>query len=166
MTLHPYGLVLAGILSPQGPPLGSLPAITPAPAPAAVCACVAARSDAQRLLDALNRERISSGRTPLRIDERLTMLAREHALDMATRNYFSHETPEGLSPFDRMERAAYPFAYAGENMALDQDPSAADSALWDSPGHRDNTLEPHFRRVGIAAVRTDDGELFVEDFSD
>lgn len=165
MALHPLGLVLFGILSPLGPPLGSLP-----PPAAPVSAAQPTRNidenGAQAMFDAVNRERAGSGRPPLVFDGRLAVLARDHALDMAERNYFSHETPAGLSPFDRMAQANYRFDYAGENMALDEDAAAADQLLWKSPEHRDNTLQPHFARIGIAAVRTSEGELFVEDFSD
>ncbi|MDQ2909040.1 MAG: CAP domain-containing protein [Candidatus Eremiobacteraeota bacterium] len=165
MALHPFGLVLFGILSPQGPPLGTLP-IPPPPTPVAQPGANVDERGASAMFDAVNRERVASGRAPLVLDRRLAALARDHALDMATRNYFSHETPDGRSPFARMAQADYRFDYAGENMALDEDAQAADHALWNSPEHRDNTLESHFARIGIAAVRTNDGELFVEDFSD
>ncbi|MBC5800212.1 MAG: hypothetical protein GIX03_07420 [Candidatus Eremiobacteraeota bacterium] len=168
MALSAFGLVLLSLLSPPahggGAPLNGIPGApalrAPGPAPSVP------RSDAQIVLEALNRERLVSGRPPLQFDERLSTLARAHALDMATRNYFSHNTPEGLSPFDRMDRAAYAYSYAGENMALDENPVSADRDLWNSPEHRNNILEPHYAKIGVAAVKTNGGELFVEDFSD
>ena len=123
-------------------------------------------SDADAMLDALNAERASHGLVRLSLDERLCEIARSHAEDMAQRSYFGHTTPEGLSPFARMARANYRFAYAGENLALDQSVAAASHALWLSIEHRSNILQPHFARVGIAAVSATDGEIFVEDFSD
>jgi uncharacterized protein YkwD len=114
----------------------------------------------------VNAERRSRGLGSLTFDDDLGAIAREHAEDMVTRDYFGHSTPEGLSPFARMDRAHYRYSYAGENLALDQSVTAASSALWQSPEHRSNILQPHFGRVGIAAVSAEDGEIFVEDFSD
>jgi uncharacterized protein YkwD len=124
------------------------------------------RDDALAMLATLNAERATRGLEPLAIDERLVAIARSHAVDMAERRYFGHDTPEGLSPFARMARAHYRYEYAGENLALDQSEDAAAHALWNSSAHRSNILQPHFSRVGIAAIAVSDGELFVQDFSD
>ena len=123
-------------------------------------------SDAAAMLMTINAERASRGLAPLAFDDRLCAIARSHAEDMVQRRYFGHSTPEGVSPFDRMNRAHYRFSYAGENIALDQNVAAAGNALWQSSEHRSNILEPHFERVGIAAVNSTDGEIFVVDFSD
>jgi hypothetical protein len=42
--------------------------------------------------------------------------ARSHSTDMARRDYFSHETPEGVTPWQRAEDAGYPNP-AAENIA-------------------------------------------------
>ena len=123
-------------------------------------------TDAARLLAQLNAERSTHGLRPLSVDDGLSRVAREHALEMANLGYFGHASANGASPFDRMTEAHCRFGYAGENLALDRDAAGADRALWNSSEHRDNTLQPHYNRVGIAAVETRDGELFVEDFSD
>ena len=122
--------------------------------------------DAAAMLMTINAERASRGLAPLAFDDRLCAIARSHAEDMVQRSYFGHSTPEGVSPFERMNRAHYRFSYAGENIALDQNVAAAGNALWQSSEHRSNILEPHFERVGIAAVNSTDGEIFVVDFSD
>jgi len=44
--------------------------------------------------------------------------------------------------------------------------ASAHRALLGSHEHRGNMLEAHYARVGIAAVGSADGEIFVEDFSD
>jgi uncharacterized protein YkwD len=122
--------------------------------------------DAQQMLATLNSERVSHGLDPLVLDNKLSEIAKSHAEDMAQRNYFGHVSPEGLDPFARMTRAHYRYGYAGENLALDEDPAAASQALWTSSEHRSNILEPHFTHIGIAAVSATDGEIFVEDFAD
>ena len=123
-------------------------------------------TEAARLAAGANAERAARGLSPLLVDDRLCAIARAHAFDMATRRYFNHVNPEGESPFDRMARAHYGFGFAGENIALDDDAAKADRELWRSIEHRKNTLETHYVRIGVAAVQTPDGEVFVEEFSD
>jgi uncharacterized protein YkwD len=123
-------------------------------------------ADATTMLATINAERASRGVAALAIDARLSALALAHADDMGRRSYFGHETPEGLTPFQRMDVAHYPYSYAGENVALDQSVGAADNAFWNSTDHRANILQTHFGRIGLAAVAVADGELFVEEFSD
>ena len=123
-------------------------------------------SDVRAMLQRLNGFRERRGLRTLVLDPRLCKVARQHALDMVARRYFSHESPEGLSPFDRMARAGLRYRFAGENMALDQDERNASRALWGSSEHRSNILEPKYCKVGIAAVRRGESEIFVQDFSD
>lgn len=118
------------------------------------------------MLRALNAARVANGVPQLVLDPRLCTIASSHAVDMVERSYFGHISPEGGSPFDRMTKANYAFGYAGENIALNQNVDAAEDALWHSSEHRSNMLEPHYAKVGIAAVPSTDGEIFVEDFSD
>jgi uncharacterized protein YkwD len=121
---------------------------------------------ARALLRDLNNSRIANGLAPLTLEPRLCEIARAHALDMAEHKYFGHNSLDGATPFERMLRAGYEYRSAGENLALDVDEPSAARMLWRSNGHRSNMLEPHFGRVGVAAVSTDAGEIFVEDFSD
>jgi len=48
-----------------------------------------------------NQYRIQNGLNALSWDDKLSNVARSHSQDMASRNYFSHETPDGKSPTDR-----------------------------------------------------------------
>lgn len=122
---------------------------------------------AHAMLADLNATRAHAGLPALTLDERLSQVAVEHGLDMAQKNYFEHDSPDGETPFDRMRDADAPFSYAGENLALAPSEPAAYRALLQSAPHLRNILQPHFARVGIAAVRKADGEmLFVQDFTD
>jgi len=47
------------------------------------------------------------GSPPLTHTVELSYLAKMHATDMANRNYFSHYTPEGLSPMDRAQALGF-----------------------------------------------------------
>ena len=47
-------------------------------------------------------------RQAILLDPRLSQAARGHALDMVTRGYFGHTSPEGVGPNERARRAGYP----------------------------------------------------------
>lgn len=104
------------------------------------------------MLELVNRERAAAGVAPLRNDPALTEVARKHSADMLTRRYFSHDTPEHKSPFDRMREAKLSFLTAGENLALAPSVRVAHNGLMNSPGHRRNILNPRFRRIGIGIM--------------
>jgi len=106
----------------------------------------------KRMLDLVNQERVANGLSPLQADPELTEVARKHSADMFARGYFAHDTPEGLSPFDRMREANVRFTTAGENLALAPTIPVAHSGLMNSPGHRANILRREFGRVGIGVL--------------
>lgn len=93
----------------------------------------------------------------------------EHSRDMLQRDYFEHNTPEGVTPFDRMTNAGYIFIAAGENLAwrgttgsLDEVEVVetehtdlfVDTGIADR-GHRTTMLAEDFREVGISIERGD-----------
>lgn len=117
----------------------------------------------QRVHIGINAERVRNGKSPLRWDERLAAVARAHSDDMTSRRYFSHDTPEGLGPSDRINRAGYRcwksthFGIA-ENIAiettlgnLDQSAAKAVRGWMNSRGHRANLLGKQYDRTGIGA---------------
>lgn len=106
----------------------------------------------KRMLDLVNQERQAAGLSPLAPDPELTEVARRHSSDMFARGYFAHDTPEGLSPFDRMRAANVRFITAGENLALAPTIPVAHTGLMNSPGHRANILRREFGRVGIGIM--------------
>lgn len=106
-----------------------------------------------QMLQLINKERTKRGLQPLQADEEMRAVARAHSKDMFARGYFSHYTPDGKDPFDRMKAANVRFITAGENLALAQTLSIAHHGLMNSPGHRANILNPAFGRVGIGIVQ-------------
>lgn len=106
----------------------------------------------KQMLDLVNKERVANGLSPLAPDPELTEVARRHSADMFARGYFAHDTPEGLSPFDRMRDANVRFTTAGENLALAPTLMLAHTGLMNSPGHRANILRREFGRVGIGVM--------------
>ena len=120
----------------------------------------------RRMLADLNATRARAGLSILKLDTRLTQLARQHGIEMAQDQYFSHTSKNGQSPFDRMKSYRISFSWAGENLAMSPDEPTAYQALLKSPDHLANIMQRHFSRVGIAAVQGADGEmLFVQDFT-
>ncbi len=105
------------------------------------------------VLRLVNEERTSRGLSPLSYSQELAKVAYSHSKDMADRNYFSHNTPEGLSPFDRMKNAGISYKSAGENIAAGQQtPEAVVDAWMNSDGHRANILNASYTKMGIGYV--------------
>ena len=105
-----------------------------------------------QMLELVNRERAANGLAPLEADPELAEVARRHSADMFARGYFSHHTPDGKDPFDRIRQADVSFRTAGENLALAPSLQIAHTGLMNSPGHRANILNPQFGRVGIGVL--------------
>jgi uncharacterized protein YkwD len=105
-----------------------------------------------RMQELVNAERVAAGLGPLRPDPELVEVARLHSADMFARGYFSHITPEGRGPFDRMRAKNVRFLAAGENLALARSLQLAHDGLMDSPGHRANILRPAYGRLGVGVL--------------
>jgi uncharacterized protein YkwD len=110
-----------------------------------------------RMLELVNEERAKEGLRPLKADPELAVVARAHSKDMFARGYFSHVTPEGKTPSDRIRAARVRFLTAGENLALGQTLNICHQGLMNSPGHRANILEPSYGRLGIGIL---DGGIY------
>lgn len=120
-----------------------------------------------QMLAMVNVERTSRGLAALTMDEKLQTVARSHAQDMLERGYFSHYTPEGLTPFDRMDQAGISYTAAGENLAFSPNVTLAMQGLMQSPGHRANILSKDFGKIGIGVISAGIyGEMFVQEFTD
>jgi len=120
----------------------------------------------EQMLSMVNSERTSRGLSALTQDPKLQALARAHGQDMLARGYFSHYTPEGLSPFDRMDQAGIVYTSAGENLAFSPNVDLAMQGLMQSPGHRANILSKEYGKVGIGVIDGGIyGEMFVQEFT-
>ena len=105
-----------------------------------------------RMLQLVNQERAAKGQRALRADPELRDVARAHSRDMLVRGYFSHVTPEGKDPFDRLRQANVKYLSAGENLAFAPSLPQLHQTLMNSPGHRANILRAAFGRVGIGIM--------------
>jgi hypothetical protein len=106
------------------------------------------------IIDLTNRERSALSLPALKHNPTLSQAAALKAKDMATRGYFSHNTPEGKTPWQFMTEAGYAYQSAGENLAVDfYDSEAAVRAWMNSPGHRANIVNNTYVEIGVAFER-------------
>ena len=104
-----------------------------------------------------NEERTKAKVAALRSDERLVKSAQGHSDDMVTRQFFAHDTPDGINPFDRMRRAGYINSQvvwnAGETIAWASGTYATPRNImyaWiESTSQRLTLLAPDFRHIGV-----------------
>lgn len=107
----------------------------------------------QEVVELTNAERAKQGLAPLEIDEELSQVAREKSSDMATNNYFSHNSPTYGSPFDMMNQFGISYQAAGENIAQGQtSPQQVVDAWMNSDGHRANILNGDYTHIGVGFV--------------
>lgn len=104
--------------------------------------------------------RRSQGIQPLRRDWALDDLAQRHAEAMLSRGRTAHDVGSGL-PTERVGRAGLRARRVGENVARARSIERAHRALWDSPSHRGNMLDPGFVSLGIGVARADANEVWV-----
>lgn len=124
-------------------------------------------SSEQKMFEMINKERTSRGLSSVGFSPLLQNVARKYSEDMFKRGYFSHYSPEGTSPFDRMVIADIVFNQAGENLALAPSVELAMQGLMNSPGHRANMLSPGFKKVGIGVIDGGIyGKMFSQEFTD
>ena len=118
-------------------------------------------ADQELAFDLLNADRAKNGLAALKLNSQLTSLAGNYAQDMINRNYFSHNNPEGQTPFDRMKNAGISYKYAGENIAINNNVTAAETAFMNSSGHKANILNTNYTEVGIGVRYDSKGSAYV-----
>ena len=95
-----------------------------------------------------------NGLYPLEYCEKATDCVRNHCNDMSARNYFSHNTPEGITSSQRMRKSGIEYTSCGENLAAGYlDAFGLADGWYNSSGHRKNILDSQYRRVGVCVVR-------------
>ncbi|MFO1218402.1 MAG: CAP domain-containing protein [Burkholderiaceae bacterium] len=91
--------------------------------------------------------------SPLAWNAALTQASALHSQDMATANYFTHNSQDGRTPGDRITAAGYAWQTYGENIAAGYDTVQAAVDAWiASPGHCANLMNAAFRDIGVACV--------------
>ncbi|WP_218034753.1 CAP domain-containing protein [Acrocarpospora corrugata] len=118
-------------------------------------------NEAVRLTNAARRR---EGCRPLRTEERLRAAARGHSADMAARHYFSHDSLDGRSPWDRIRATGYAYP-AAENIARGQNSPAEVVDAWlHSPGHRANIMNCDLKAIGVGVRLGPGGPWWTQNF--
>ncbi len=108
----------------------------------------------KKVLELVNQQRSLNGLRPLALDDRLNRAAQAHAENMAKRDFFDHQAPDGSQVADRAVRVGYPWRLIGENLAAGHLSERGVVNGWMiSPAHRDNMLNPDFTEMGVGFAR-------------
>lgn len=119
----------------------------------------------RRAFELTNEFRVRNGLNSLEWDPELCRLARVHSEKMASRGFFSHETPEGQRLRDRARAIGIArFRVIAENIAYNQgydDPGAFAVERWTkSTGHRANLLYIGFESAAVGVHVAADGSVY------
>ncbi len=106
------------------------------------------------VVELTNTERGAEATAPLRRNPILDEAAQRKAEHMVSEGYFSHFSPEGVSPWHWFDEVGYVYAYAGENLAVHfTDTSAVVDAWMNSPTHRANIVNGNYTEIGVGTAR-------------
>jgi hypothetical protein len=99
--------------------------------------------------DLTNAKRESQNLAILTVNPVLNKAAEMKAVDMATKGYFAHTSPEGKTPWYWLEAVGYQYQYAGENLAIDFiDSQDVTNAWMNSPTHKANIVKKNYTEIG------------------
>ncbi len=105
------------------------------------------------LLLGTNQQRTEVGEPTLKLSSQLSEAAALKAQDMFAKQYWAHQSPDGVQPWAWFSKVNYTYQTAGENLAKNFVSSPAVIAAWmDSPEHRKNMLDGRFTEVGFAVM--------------
>ena len=123
----------------------------------------------------------TASKQPLAMNEALLGIARAHSQDMIDRDYFAHDTPEGVIRFSEWSTQTIIYTTAGENIAFvpssgpitDQNTIDLHQFLFvdnnfPGRGHRVNILYGDFQEIGVGQAAGDyqgsNTSMLTEDF--
>ena len=107
------------------------------------------------LLNDTNNQRLQYGDTALTLSDKLAQAAQAKANDMASRNYWSHNTPDNKEPWVFIDNTGYAYDAAGENLAYGFSSSKQTVTAWmNSPEHRTNILNNAYSEVGFGIANS------------
>lgn len=139
--------------------------------PAQACAPATAAGDAleEKVIAETNALRRQNRRAPLAPEKQLTVLAQNHARNMARQDRFGDGDKnghilDGRGFEDRIKASGYPYARVAENVGYQlnkPDAAAAMMAAWKkSTGHRRNMLNPEVTEIGVGAAQGASGRWY------
>lgn len=145
----------------------------------------------RRVFELINTERLRLGLKPLKLDARLSDIARAHSRDMGRRDFFDHINPDGKNLTDRARAAKYRCTkYEGDTIRMGLAENIFQNNLYDrifirgertnyewnsaekiavstmngwmeSPGHRRNILDGAYDRTGVGIDIATNDKVFI-----
>ena len=104
----------------------------------------------ERMLTLINADRKRFNLPPVRLNDRLTVMAQGHSEDMKQHGFFAHVSPQTGDLGDRAKAANIaPSMALGENIAVAGSLSEAEEGLMASPAHRGMILDAQMTVVGL-----------------
>jgi hypothetical protein len=116
------------------------------------------------VVEMTNRARAEQKLAAVATNPQLAAAARAYAAYLAKNGAFSHSA-DGREAGDRITAAGYQWCQVGENLALAQSSAGfaakelATRAIegWlNSPGHRENLMQPHVTEIGVGVAKAPD----------
>ncbi len=105
----------------------------------------------------VNAYRAEKGIAPLRLNEKMTLMACARAEEIAWSGEHSHTRPDGSRCFSIFREAGFETGTAGENLGYVFDsPKDVCQAWKDSKTHYENLMNPEFTEIGIGVAADPD----------
>jgi uncharacterized protein YkwD len=146
--------LIAGLLLASVPPVGAT--TTP----------ITSFADAETaMIGLLNGQRAALGLVPLRLDTRLTAIAVARSNDMAAKNYFAHQQPDGRWAWDLMKAAGITNYGAGEiigrtgGLSLDASIGLVAAQWKASSAHYALTTSTSYNYLGVGVASDSIGRM-------
>ncbi len=117
-----------------------------------------------KLVSLTNQSRAAAGMKSLKVDSRLSAIARSRSKDMIVRDYFSHTIlGKGYQVFRVLDMKGYCYKIAGENIGWNNYPDDVATTqvhhqFMNSAGHRKNIMGKAWDVIGIGAYKGTDGK--------
>jgi hypothetical protein len=104
-----------------------------------------------KVIDLVNQSRADAGVPALVENAKLTNAAEDKVKDMIQNDYFSHTSPNGVTPWYWLQKDGYAPKTAGENLAINFSSAKDQNDAWmASKGHRENILNTKYTETGVA----------------
>jgi hypothetical protein len=104
----------------------------------------------KKLVQQINKRRISLGLGALRLDQTLTIASEVHSGDMHFQNYYSHRSADGTTYVERAKSAGFNGKSTGECLFRSSaDPEAAYKSWWYNDSQRSILFSTNSNAVGV-----------------
>jgi hypothetical protein len=105
------------------------------------------------LFDQTNVYRQENGVGKLNLNDKLDQAAYLKAQDMFAKQYWAHDSPDGVQPWSWFAKVGYNYDEAGENLAKNFSTTNGVMTAWiESPTHKANIIKSSYKDVGFAVV--------------